>query len=199
MKRLALGIDCDGVIAAFDQRFQAISREIFGKPAGSAFVPHTRWDWNDLGITAGEIDVIWRRIRSTKNFWLTLGKERGTESLKEASLEFDLYFITHRVPTVGLSITVQTAAWIKNNYDIPFPQVIPTQAKGEVAKALKIYAYIDDKPENVVEVAAATSRETTFVCDRGYNRGEEMASYPRVATLDDFITLITERRKRDAC
>lgn len=185
MKRLKIGIDIDGVLANFVGAFSKLAHERFGKPAKLPY-EQVDWDWANAGITEKEISKLWAVIRATENFWQTL-EPYPVDLLLPVSLQHDVYFITHRVSTAGRSTTEQSARWIQYHYGIKFPQVIPTRFKGDVADALQLDAFIDDKPSNIIEVAKRVPEADVFVLDAGYNRVPELDGFPRVKSVDYFL------------
>jgi hypothetical protein len=186
--KLRIGVDCDGVCAAFIERFRVLAFDMFGKPTAD-IGPNTDWDCSNWGLSFSEIESVFKRIKQTKNFWEHLGKCKGTENLADAALDYSIYFITNRMATLGRSIEEQTCEWLKHNYEIKFPQVIVTEKKGPIAKALELFAFIDDKPENCKEVqeAAPSCRHSTYIRDASYNRKDCGCIFIRVPTLDCFL------------
>jgi 5'(3')-deoxyribonucleotidase len=150
---------------------------------------NSTWDFASWGISPKEDATIWNQINYTKNFWEHVGKMKGTENLKDAALDYQLYFITNRAATLGRSIEEQSCNWLVNNYDIKFPQVIVCKEKGLIAKGLELFSFIDDKPENckMVQEGAPTCKHSTYIRDHLYNRGECGCKFIRVPTLDTFL------------
>ena len=188
MNKLKIGIDLDGVCCDFLARYRQMAFDMFGKPTPD-IPPSTDWDQTNWGLTVGETDTLWRQIKQTKNFWEHLGKLKGTANLEDASYDYQLYFITTRVPTLGKTVEEQSCAWLKNNHNVEYPQVIVTDQKGLIAKGLDLFAFIDDKPENCknVQQGAPTCRHSTYIRDQSYNRKECGCVFIRVPTLDTFL------------
>ena len=191
-QKLKIGIDADGVMCDFLARYRQLAFDTFGKPTPD-IGPSIDWDLTNWGLTPAEDEAIWKRIKSTKNFWTTLGKMKGTENLADAALDYQVYVITSRVPTLGKTVEEQTCDWLLHNYEIKYPQVIvsePAHRKGIIARGLELFAFIDDKPENckVVQEQAATCKHSTYIRDQSYNRHECGCSFIRVPTLDTFLS-----------
>ena len=180
-----IGIDLDGVCADFSGRFLEESRVMFGIPEEDYV--QLKWEFKDCGIPPKLEDIIFQRMRNTKNFWETLGKCRGTNRLGDILQRYEPVFITKRFETAGKSARAQSANWISKNFGIAHPTVIVTEKKGHVAAALDLFAFIDDKPSNCesVYIHAASCRHMVFLKDAPYNK--ECESFIRVPTLDAFL------------
>lgn len=187
--KLKIGIDLDGVCADFIARFRTIAYSVLDKPTPDVG-PNTDWYCTNWGLSMAEIDMLFRNIKATKNFWETLGKCKGTENLRDAAHDYQIYFVTNRTSTLGRSVEEQSCNWLRHNYDIEFPQVIETKKKGEVVKALDLFAFIDDRPENCKEIqeTAPTCKHSTYIRDASYNRKDVCGCvFIRVPTLDTFL------------
>lgn len=74
-KHITIGIDLDGVIADFNNKFIEFCNLYLGKsfPKITDFQQVKEWGHHKwLDITLEESDLIWEKIYSTENFWLTL-------------------------------------------------------------------------------------------------------------------------------
>lgn len=187
--KLKLGIDLDDVCCAFLDKFRQVAFNAVGKPLPEQPNPDD-WAMTSWKFTPVELDLVWRQIKQTKNFWEHLGKCKGTENLKEAALDYQIYFITNRPPTLGRTPEEQACNWLRHNYDIEYPQVIVSKSKGPVAQALELFAFIDDKVENCrdVQSMAPTCKHSTYLRDQLHNRKDLCGCvFIRVPTLDTFL------------
>lgn len=186
---MRIGVDVDDVLADFVNRYLAISREMFGRPA-DGIVPND-WEMSNIGLTPEEHKAVWDRIQATPNFWETLSRKQFTQELDAASREHTLFFITSRVETAGDPVEVQTAEWLwKKGVDYP-TVIVATKGvrKGELAQALKLDAFIDDRKENVIEVKAANPEMIVAIKSTAHNADFDNARYgiERVNSFDGFI------------
>jgi uncharacterized HAD superfamily protein len=187
MARLKLGIDVDGVLAAFVPSFLEMSRQMFGKPAPD-FV-QTQWAF-DEALSSVEQDMLWDTLRATPNWWLRLKRMPGTESLRRLAERATIFYITTRVPSAGLPVETQTAQWLQRNYDLTAPTVLVAEDsnhKGELAWALRLDAFIDDKPANCTAVLQSTTRCAVYLKDATYNRDFEHPKVERIQCVDNFL------------
>jgi uncharacterized HAD superfamily protein len=195
-RKLRVGIDMDGVVDDFNSSFQKeITAEL------GIILPHTYpvWDWpQHHGLTESQVARVWNRIRhhnACENWWFTLDPLPDTYLLGPASTEHELFFITSRVATPGLSIRQQTAQWLTTHHGIIAPHVYVSHEKGETAQELNLDYFIDDKPEHIEDVAGVGVM--SYVCDAEYNRGK-LSPKPvsghiyigRVQDLNEFLRRI---------
>jgi len=151
-RRKILGIDIDGVLADFVTSFCIKVEQVTGKVIGK--VPH-RWSWYlDEGVTEVEADKVWKEIAAYPHFWYGLGPYPGArqvvEALNHVDGVHDIYFMTTRPP----GAKYWTEQWLQ---DLGFhnPTVLITARKGLACQALGVEVFIDDKPENALEVYRA--------------------------------------------
>jgi hypothetical protein len=161
IKLLKIGVDIDGVLANFNAPFAAVLKAV-GCPVdfpidNPAWPPV--WDWfaADQGVDPKIADAAWDAVKNSLAFWATLPAYPNTpqdlRSLSDAmTFGWDVYFITCRP---GLVAKFQTETWLFNHgLKIPYiPTVLICDQgyinKPRLAKALKLNALIDDRPENL--------------------------------------------------
>jgi uncharacterized HAD superfamily protein len=189
MPRLKVGIALDGVLADFIKEFVSLLNEMYGLPEEGALP--TDWNLSNFGLSKEQIAATWQRTLNTKNFHLSLPRYSSTLDLKKlkSNKDFQLYFISTRLETVGLPADVQSIKWLQNKYEIDCPTVLLVGAKGPIAKALELDAFIDDKPETCLDVWEATNCRV-YLQDRPWNRWFDPAPIVRVPSIDDFVDRI---------
>ena len=152
-------VDLDGVIANFGKTFSELCNLKYGDRCqvieNTIDMPFWHWeDWYD--ITENEILDVWEDIRATSNFWMSLEildywdwvYFRNALNKHES---INVYFITAREETDGLSVANQSALWLtRQGWDNPF--VIQNRKKGELSKLLDIKFVIDDKDKNIIDI-----------------------------------------------
>jgi uncharacterized HAD superfamily protein len=179
--RLQIGLDVDGVLAAFSPAFIAIANKLFGlklKPEDQ-----TGWAHQSLGLNNKQADKVWDVINETPNWWLEeLPPLPNTDAVTNASLKHRLYFITKRNPTeCGLPMEDQTAVWLRRHFFISNPTVIVTERKGDVANALELDYFIDDKYENCLDVQERSPNTRVFLQSAPYNLGQMLPAPMHIA------------------
>lgn len=168
---MKIGVDIDGVLADFTKSFNALVRAEFGIELP---YPAPTWQWHrEGGVTKQQDNQLWNIIKTT-HFWATLvpmpGAIDAIARLDQLSHDgHDVYFITSRP---GKLAKFHTEWWLKA-YGMNFPTVLVTSDKGPVVKGLGLDIFIDDKPENNLEVLEAVGRSPkvhVFLVDAPYNQ-----------------------------
>lgn len=188
---MKIGIDVDGVLADFVEGFRPLARRVTGKPCEG---DQKLWDFNDWGLTEEDISTCWNHLKNTANFWMDLNPYPDAYLVTPLSKDHTLYFITTRVPTKGSSVEYQTAAWIYTYFGILYPTVIVTKHKGRVARALELDAFIDDKKENLYNIAYRSPSTKLYIRSHSYNEDGFKLSpeqCTRVASFGEFVELVT--------
>jgi len=188
-KRYSVGIDVDGVLAAFTHAARQTMKKLFaGRP--DDLLVQTTWAFESLGITAEEERIFWRHVDNEPNWWLTLKALPFTFTLPELVANHRCVFITNRKDGAGLPIEQQTSSWLRAHFGLREPTVVISNNKGPVAVGLKLDYFIDDRPKNVSEVINCSSTRV-FLCDATYNASYDDAQ--RVANFDQFAKIIIRR------
>ena len=185
MARLKVGVDLDGVLANFTSAFkqeaeQVLDRRLEGSPVN--------WEMSNW-MTDAEQTRVWNRIKASED-WFQLyvnplpGVSRNIIHLDKYA---DPYFVSTRIQTAGKPIKVQSQIWL-NELGVEYPTVVITKDKGLVCKALGIAAFIDDKPENLEDIAKESPSTQLFLQDASYNRDyKEPKGWTRVLTFEAFV------------
>lgn len=190
---MRIGLDLDGVFADFNRAYITLLQHLTGR---HDFLPQDVydppcWDYDVLrGYTKNEIRMAWEHIAHSPNFWRDLWPLDGVKALDPlipAIEDFhDIYYITSRP---GRTAKHQSEQWIRQRlgYTNYSPTVLVTSDKANTAKGLKLRVYVDDKLENVVDVAHAVPKCRVYLLDYSYNQGELPKNVTRVATVQDVI------------
>lgn len=188
-------MDLDDVLADFIKTFMRFGNELYGVDEKAR---PTSWEWDGVPFPEGVekqqfIRGVWKRITSTTDFWF---REIDKIEVVAPSLIFELdkktelYFPTARTQTKGYSTRKQSTAWVNEIFGIAWPSVIVSDAKGEMAKALKYDYFIDDRPKNCIEVKEALPDCKVFLCDSNHNRTFHDARFPRVNNANEFAQIV---------
>lgn len=194
-----VGFDVDGVLADFTSGYIA-KLEKSGRRCtlGEGQDPHC-WNWPvEYGFTKEDDDAAWRDIKQDPLFWASLKPmleaHPAISVLKEMyNAGHEVYFITNRM---GIGPHMQTVMFL-SALGMPLPQVIICEKKGPLAEGLALTHFIDDKFENVCDVAAYTLDKKTklptckvFLLNKAYNKDKLLPltlGIIRVDTLKEFF------------
>jgi 5' nucleotidase, deoxy (Pyrimidine), cytosolic type C protein (NT5C) len=191
-----VGIDVDGVLANFGAAFVDISNKIYPGRVERGWVPR---DWGfDGKFTPAEIDKIWERIRATPNFWLSLSAYPDNIGALARWLaghkNQDVYFVTSRADTAGMSVANQTELWIRSCGISKFDNylgvmVVPnSEEKATLYQAAGIEWSIDDKPETVQAcdlLHPLLAKHRAYLLDRPWNQGARVEH--RIGSVGAFL------------
>lgn len=196
---MKIGIDVDGVLANFNEAFIQRCIDITGKdlfPPRPFDIP--TWHYpQHYGYTEAEMKFpdgpVWASIIADETFWYMLKPyDDAVEFLSELDHgEHEIYFVTNRA---GVQVKAQTESWIEfhgyglKSPNFSFPTVLISSLKGDVARALDLDLYIDDKTENCIDVRHMHPRTKVFMLARPWN--VEVPGIPRIPSLAEFKVAI---------
>lgn len=179
---MRIAYDLDGVLANFADPWAArvTARTGILFPRACPQWP-TLWDWDKSALRShgysdeearNILSDIWDEVKEDPNFWGHLPAMWGTYSLLQeltdiARAGHQVYFITSRP---GRWAKHQSEQWLRQSGFDAIPTVLISFDKGLLAEGLKLDIFVDDKPENVLDVAMARPSCKTFVLDWAYNR-----------------------------
>jgi len=183
---MVYGFDVDGVLANFIDAYT----DLFVKMTGKDLFPERPFEppcWNypqhfgyGEDVCNYNTGAVWKHIKSSDDFWERLAPYDWTSPLmtEVRRLSYkghDVYFVTDRT---GINAKRQTERWLGRFFTDP--TVIISADKGLVAKALKMHAYVDDRPENIEQVVQHAPNTAAYLFSRGYNRQREVFGSIRV-------------------
>ena|SRR5919108_1267903 len=191
-RRFNIGIDVDGVLSNFTWAARDLCKLMFnGKPSDD--LVQTGWGFDSLGISKAEENQMWRQIDSIPDWWMTHEKMPHTNLLTRLWDNHRVIFITNRKDGTGRPIEIQTAMWLRENFQIWNPIVIISDNKGPLGLGLKLDYFIDDRPKNVEEMVEESPLTRTYICDASYN--QEVQGIPRVKNFNEFAQIILNREE----
>lgn len=155
---------------------EALLRESSGAQAGGAEQtpppkpeddPTTTVAMQELHLTARQQTQLWDHVKQIENFWTTLPElEPGIISriAKAASdRRWELIFITTRPSTQGELVQLQSQRWLEA-HGFQYPSVFVVQrSRGKIADALHLDAFVDDRPENCLDIAVESRAKVILV------------------------------------
>lgn len=183
-------LDVDGVLADFILGFTTLANRMFGSPVYTTLEQKV-WDAFD-GLTDAQHARVWEAATQSPTFWQELppiASPAEFARLAAAAPAHDLYFVTSRV---GVGVKSQTETWLRRA-GVSTPTVILSDAKGEIAKAVRADALLDDKAGNAVFTQYYSRATAVYLMDRPYNQFDPAilgSRIIRVRTLHEFLDRI---------
>lgn len=191
--------DVDGVLAnftgPFHERFKLLTRvytnvEVPSYP-GHANIPEWAW-WKTIHPRMNE--ETWQAINKSPNFWIGLPPLYDLAPVREVHREWPILFLTRR-QSKGNNAWFQTVMWFEK-FGILEPLVYCVregEEKHEVCAKLGISIAIEDKPENIRDLAEA-GIQTIVPCYAYNDMGTTRNVHP-VADLAGAIEVAGYLRK----
>ena len=195
-----VALDIDGVLADLSFAFGKFAKELGlnMRPVGNGRVP--TWSFATF-ITKEEEKMVWKEIKKSKEFWLTLPilfTPSDRSDLAELAARFQIVYITNRQ---GKNVFEQTAQWVKSN-SLPIGPLLVTDSKVKTIRGIpgglflgSCMGAIDDKPLNVLEMNADSV--PTAIRDWPYNREirymDNELELGRVYSLSEFVGRVLDR------
>lgn len=198
MARIA--VDCDGVLANFVKAYLETANKIW---PGRVDPNYQSKEWDDLGgLTKAEMSQVWKRVKATDNFWLSLDAySNNIGSLAKFILTtngHDIWAVTSRARVAGMTIAKQTEYWL-SSCGIPidgcgrnYVGVIPvgdSTLKADVYHAAGIQFSVDDKAETVEQCDHdLNGGHAAFLLDRSWNQDAKVKR--RIPDLETYFEYI---------
>lgn len=194
-KCLKIGVDVDEVVADFISAFRKEAEEVLQRPFPN--FTHT-WAFDNWEFQPGEKEKVWDSIYSTEN-WFYMNVDPLPEVVRcitWLTSDHDVFFVTSRPQTAGFSMKRQTEMQL-SDYGVCYPTVIVESDKGPVAAALKLDAFVDDRPENLLRIQECSPGTRIFLMDQMHNAEfKQPDSWTRVGSFRTFTQSIEEFSER---
>lgn len=202
---MRIGCDIDGVLADWNSSFIERLVKVSGR---DLFPPRPfeilEWNYPEVhGYTKAELQIVWDSIlqEPIDHFWGSIRAYPGAAQMLGAladlvrgPLNAHVYFVTARP---GILTKGATETWL--SWEFENPTVLMTGAKGLVAKALALDAFLDDNYDNCVDVYWTSPTTQVFLFDRPWNRqyGPGNGSdFVRVGSVQEMLTILGGTHER---
>jgi uncharacterized HAD superfamily protein len=194
-----IGVDLDGVTADFCKRFSEVAHSLYTElPIMENYSDIKEWDWETWYCSKIQLNNVWSTVRCMENFWTTLEVfhiehfEYFRKNLMNLP-KVNVYFITARMKTMGLSVAKQSTYWLKS-VGWENPCVLEIFDKGKAIKSLNISHFVDDRDLNIQD-AYINSDAQLYLYDAPYNQKLELPieRFCRVKNLTEFTEKVLER------
>lgn len=178
-------IDVDGCLADFNTAFGRLMEQVSYDQVTVPRTPPTKWNW----IEDYHKDVVndaWKYVKTSGVFWRDLMSLPGTDWMLERLNDLSkaghcVYFVTSRP---GHRAKIQTEEWLEA-YGAVRPTVLISHDKGHTARGLHAHMFVDDKPENHLDVLRQCGSSCRCVLlDQPWNQDWNHPYVTRVFSLD---------------
>jgi hypothetical protein len=121
----------------------------------------------ELHLTARQQMQLWDHVKRIPNFWTRLPElEPGIIArIAKTSRErrWEVIFLTTRPSTAGDLVQLQSQQWLEA-HGFQYPSVYVVQrSRGKIADALGLDAFVDDRPENCLDIAVESKAKVILV------------------------------------
>lgn len=194
-----IAVDCDGVISKFESGVVSAANHLWPGRLPADWCMKT-WDMEET-FTPAEFEQVWAEIKRTQNFWLSLAAYNDSVCALErfliASHDHDVWIVTSRAETAGMTVAKQTDLWLRccgirqhHNYLAVLP-VEDSKKKVDIYAAVGIEWSVDDKPETIRDCDALPGHRA-YLLSRPWNA--EAQPKRRIASLSTFFNDIAAAR-----
>jgi hypothetical protein len=196
-----VGVDIDGVLANWNEAFQAVLVGMTGRGPTIDVDDPPAWDWPIIaGYSDEEYQAARAMSRKSASFWMELEPlPQATQFLEDIQMPCDdIYFLTSRP---GNSTKYQTEVWLEGEgYQNPTVLItIGHEAKALAAKALQLTHFLDDSGENCLAVKKACPETQVFLLKRNYNASDREELLAIGGFVIDNIGQFIKELNRDRC
>ncbi len=121
----------------------------------------------ELQLTGRQRMQLWDHVKKIENFWNTLPElEPGIISRiakTSRARRWEVIFLTTRPSTAGDLVQLQSQRWLEA-HGFQYPSVYVVQrSRGKIADALALDAFVDDRPENCLDIAVESKAKVILV------------------------------------
>jgi uncharacterized HAD superfamily protein len=217
---LRVGFDLDGTVADMYSALRREAIKLFGEDVlHSAPIASTPQDAKqeqtpqpkaedeqtttlaiqELHLTARQQNQLWDHVKKIENFWTTLPElEPGIISrIAKAASErrWEIIFLTTRPATEGELVQLQSQRWLEA-HGCQYPSVFVVQrSRGKIADALHLDAFVDDRPENCLDIAVESKAKVILVWHGKLSdvpAGAKRLGVRPVATITEALALLEQ-------
>lgn len=121
----------------------------------------------ELHLSARQQMQLWDHVKKVEDFWTTLPElEPGIIARiakTAADRQWEVIFLTTRPSTAGDLVQLQSQQWLAA-HGFQYPSVYVVQrSRGKIADALGLDAFVDDRPENCLDIAVESKAKVILI------------------------------------
>lgn len=153
----------------------------------------------ELHLTAKQQMQLWDHVKKIPDFWTTLPElEPGIIArLAKAAADrrWEIIFLTTRPSTAGEMTQLQSQRWL-DAHGYRYPSVMVVQrSRGKIADALHLDAFVDDRPENCLDIAVESKAKVILVWHghlKDVPAGAKRLGIRPVNTISEALSLLEQ-------
>ncbi len=154
---------------------------------------------DELHLSARQQMQLWDHVKKIENFWTTLPElEPGiiARIAKTATeRQWEVIFLTTRPSTAGELTQLQSQRWL-DAHGFRYPSVMVVQrSRGKIADALQLDAFVDDRPENCLDIAVESKAKVILVWHghlKDVPAGAKRLGVRPVSTISEALVLLEQ-------
>jgi hypothetical protein len=153
----------------------------------------------ELRLTARQQSQLWDHVKSIENFWTTLPElEPGIISRianTARARRWEVIFLTTRPSTNGDLVQLQSQQWLEA-HGFQYPSVYVVQrSRGRIADALGLDAFVDDRPDNCLDIAVESKAKVLLVWHgdpKDVPAGAKRLGVRAVTTINEAVSILEQ-------
>ena len=154
---------------------------------------------DELHLSARQQMHLWDHVKKIENFWTTLPElEPGIIArIAKTATErrWEIIFLTTRPSTAGELTQLQSQRWL-DAHGFRYPSVMVVQrSRGKIADALQLDAFVDDRPENCLDIAVESKAKVILVWHghlKDVPAGAKRLGVRPVSTISEALALLEQ-------
>jgi uncharacterized HAD superfamily protein len=153
----------------------------------------------ELHLTSRQQVQLWDHVKRIDNFWTTLPElepgiiARIAKSARDR--RWEVIFLTTRPASAGDLVQMQSQQWLEA-HGFQYPSVYVVQrSRGKIADALQLDAFVDDRPENCLDIAVESKARVLLVWHgdpRNVPAGAKRLGVRAVMRISEAVTLLEQ-------
>jgi hypothetical protein len=151
----------------------------------------------ELHLTARQQMQLWDHVKKVENFWCSLPELEPGIIARIAKTAFErrweVIFLTTRPSTAGELVQLQSQRWLEA-HGFQYPSVYVVQrSRGKIADALGLDAFVDDRPENCLDIAVESKAKVILVWHgavKDVPAGAKRLGVQPVTTISEAMALL---------
>ncbi len=196
-----ISVDVDGVLANFTVGFARVANIIVPGtfPPDFDSMKNPDWDFNYIGEEL--VNKTWATIRyKTENFWLSLPTFQKEvhelhQFLESIPNDVEVFFVTSRVPSQGLTVLAQTQKWLRRYKLLRLGSSVIVKPRGvkkeQIYKVLGITCSVDDYWPNVPSPGFHPVFHHGYLLARAWNE-KHREDLEVVNSLEEYFEKVTQ-------